>query len=40
MIDEKECIDLINKCVFSIDDEIISMSKMLNQDPDLNSDKI
>ncbi|RYY07591.1 MAG: tetratricopeptide repeat protein [Sphingobacteriaceae bacterium] len=40
LIDREECIQLIRKCVFSIDDEIISMSKNLNDEPDLNADKI
>ena len=31
LIDKDECIELIKKCVFNIDDEIISMSKMLNE---------
>jgi len=40
LIDREECIQLIKKCVFNIDDEIISMSKTLNDEPDLNPDKI
>jgi tetratricopeptide (TPR) repeat protein len=31
LIDQEECTQLIKKCVFEIDDEIISMSKMLNE---------
>ncbi|MEX8546429.1 MAG: tetratricopeptide repeat protein [Mucilaginibacter sp.] len=31
LINKDECIELIKKCVFNIDDEIISMSKMLNE---------
>lgn len=30
LIDQQECTQLIKKCVFEIDDEIISMSKLLN----------
>ncbi|MVN20325.1 tetratricopeptide repeat protein [Mucilaginibacter arboris] len=40
MIDQEECIDLIKKCVFNIDEEIISMSKTLNDNHGLNPDKI
>lgn len=40
LIDKDECIDLIKKCVFNIDDEIISMSKMLNESVDPNPKKI
>lgn len=38
LIDQQEYTELIKKCVFEIDDEIISMSKLLNDDsePDLN----
>lgn len=38
LIDQEECIDLMKKCVFNIDDEIISMNKMLNDGayPDTN----
>ncbi|RYY06800.1 MAG: tetratricopeptide repeat protein [Sphingobacteriaceae bacterium] len=39
LIDQQECTQLIKKCVFEIDDEIISMSKLLNDDGDLNSQK-
>ncbi len=39
LIDEEECIQLIKKCVFSIDDEIVSMSKMLNENPNINPNK-
>lgn len=31
LIDQSECIQLIKKCVFDIDEEIINMSKMLNE---------
>ncbi len=34
LIDQEECIRLIKKCVFEIDEEIISMSKMLNENVD------
>ncbi|RYY07784.1 MAG: tetratricopeptide repeat protein [Sphingobacteriaceae bacterium] len=40
LIDRDECIQLIKKCVFNIDDEIISMSKTLNDEPDINTDQI
>ncbi|MGI4749375.1 MAG: tetratricopeptide repeat protein [Janthinobacterium lividum] len=40
LIDQVECIQLIKKCVFDIDDEIISMNKTLNENPNLNPDKI
>lgn len=40
LIDQHECIDLIQKCVFNIDEEIISMNKLLNENTDLNSNKI
>lgn len=40
LIDQEECTQLIKDCVFSIDEEIISMSKMLNENPGLNPDKI
>ncbi len=40
LIDREECIQLMKKCVFNIDDDIISMSKTLNNEPDLNPDKI
>ncbi|MGI4021822.1 MAG: tetratricopeptide repeat protein [Janthinobacterium lividum] len=35
LIDQKECTQLIKNCVFEIDDEIISMSKLLNDDHNL-----
>lgn len=40
LINQAECIKLIKTCVFNIDDQIISMSKMLNEDPDTNAAKI
>ncbi|MGI4804015.1 MAG: hypothetical protein ACRYFL_04535, partial [Janthinobacterium lividum] len=40
LIDQQECIQLIKKCVFDIDDEIISMNKTLNDNPNLDPDKI
>lgn len=39
LIDQEECIQLIKKCVFDIDDEIISMSKTLNENSEGNTDK-
>ena len=40
LIDREECIQLIKKCVFDIDDEIISMSKTLNENPNINPNEI
>ncbi|RYY07292.1 MAG: hypothetical protein EOP43_03680 [Sphingobacteriaceae bacterium] len=40
LIDRNECIQLIKKCVFDIDDEIISMSKTLNAEPNTNTDEV
>ncbi|RYE34358.1 MAG: tetratricopeptide repeat protein [Sphingobacteriaceae bacterium] len=40
LIDREECIQLIKKCVFDIDEEIISMNQNLNNNPNLNPDKI
>lgn len=40
LIDREECIELIRKCVFNIDEEIISMNKNLNNNPNLNPDEI
>jgi tetratricopeptide (TPR) repeat protein len=37
LIDQTECIQLIKKCVFDIDEEIINMSKMLNEHIDNNA---
>ncbi len=37
LIDQAECIQLIKKCVFNIDEEIINMSKMLNENIDKDS---
>ncbi|WP_299289788.1 tetratricopeptide repeat protein [uncultured Mucilaginibacter sp.] len=39
LIDKDECIELIKKCVFNIDDEIINMSKMLNESVEPNPKK-
>ena len=39
LIDKDECIELIKKCVFNIDDEIINMSKMLNENVEPNPKK-
>ncbi len=33
LIDQEECIQLIRKCVFNIDEEIININKMLNENP-------
>jgi len=40
LVDEQECIQLIKKCVFDIDDEIISMSKTLNDDSNIEPGQI